>query len=150
MGGAVDTTALINYEQNSVVAEFCRRAQAVTWNRALVKTESGKLGLVGKNVQFDDLVCILYGSSVPIILRKSKRKENATFNAELEWELKFLTDNLRTYVKRWMKRVSEHRQRARQAKILRMEDPEVQRVAKTSKRQRKGSDRNGRTIAKAG
>jgi hypothetical protein len=44
MGGAVDTTALINYEQNSVVAEFCRRAQAVTWNRALVKTESGKLG----------------------------------------------------------------------------------------------------------
>lgn len=116
MGGAVDTTALINYEQNSVVAQFCRRVQAVTWNRALVRTKSDKLGLVGKNVQSDDLVCILYGCSVPIILRKSNRKDDAIFNAELEWELKFLTDNLRTYVKRWMKRVSEHRERKEQDK----------------------------------
>jgi hypothetical protein len=38
---------LINYERNSIVAQFCRRVQSVTWNKALIKT-AGK--------QMDDLL----------------------------------------------------------------------------------------------
>ncbi|KAH8744577.1 heterokaryon incompatibility protein-domain-containing protein, partial [Hyaloscypha finlandica] len=68
--GVVDTTGLIEHERNSVVAQFCRRVQAAIWNRALVKTKTGRLGLVASNVREGDLVCILYGCSVPVILRQ--------------------------------------------------------------------------------
>jgi hypothetical protein len=115
-GGAVDTTGLISYERNSVVAQFCRRVQAVTWNRAMVKTKSEKLGLVGKNIRAGDLVCIFYGCSVPVILRRSKRKTGEEFEKEMEWELEFLTDTLRSYVERWQKRVRGHRLRKEEAK----------------------------------
>jgi hypothetical protein len=72
--GAVDTTALIYNERNSIVAEFCRRVQAVIWNRALIKTEKGNLGLACNKVQVGDMVCIIYGCTVPIILRKKECK----------------------------------------------------------------------------
>ncbi|PMD32217.1 hypothetical protein L207DRAFT_500679, partial [Hyaloscypha variabilis F] len=68
--GVVDTTGLIEHERNSVVAQFCRRVQAAIWNRALVKTEAARLGLVAASVKEGDLVCILYGCSVPVILRR--------------------------------------------------------------------------------
>jgi hypothetical protein len=115
-GGAVNTSALISYERNSVVAEFCRRVQAVTWNRAIVKTKSGKLGLVGKNVQVGDLVCVLYGCSVPVILRKGERKTEETFEEEMKWELGFLNDTLTSYFRRWQKRVEGHRLRKEESK----------------------------------
>ncbi|KAH8707134.1 heterokaryon incompatibility protein-domain-containing protein, partial [Phaeosphaeriaceae sp. PMI808] len=68
--GTVDTSGLINNERNSVVAQFCRRVQAVIWNRCLVKTSSSKLGLVPKGTQPGDVICILYGCSVPVVLRQ--------------------------------------------------------------------------------
>jgi hypothetical protein len=72
--GAVDTTALMYNERNSIVAEFCRRVQAVIWNRALIKTEKGNLGLASNKVQRGDMVCIIYGCTVPLILRKKEYK----------------------------------------------------------------------------
>ncbi|KAH6702811.1 heterokaryon incompatibility protein-domain-containing protein [Leptodontidium sp. MPI-SDFR-AT-0119] len=72
--GAVDTTALMYNERNSIVAEFCRRVQAVIWNRALIKTEKGNLGLASNKVQKGDMVCIIYGCTVPLILRKKEYK----------------------------------------------------------------------------
>lgn len=92
--GTIDTTGLINNERNSVVAQFCRRVQAAIWNRALVRTESGKLGLVAKNVQAGDLVCILYGCSVPVILRRHGPKDPRVMDFEMEWELKHLADRV--------------------------------------------------------
>lgn len=73
--GAVDTMALKSYERNSIIAEFCRRVQSVIWNRAMITTDSGKLGLVSDSVKEGDLVCILYGCSVPVILRRESRKD---------------------------------------------------------------------------
>ena len=84
MSGSVNTTDLINNERCSVVAQFCRRVQAVIWNRSLIKTETEKLGLVGKNVQTEDFVCILYCCSMPVILRKSKRKTDEDIKLEIE------------------------------------------------------------------
>ncbi|KAL1599606.1 hypothetical protein SLS60_007409 [Paraconiothyrium brasiliense] len=75
--GSVNTTALINNERNSIIAEFCRRVHAVIWGRSLFKTKSGRLGL-GKNVRKGDLVCILHGCTVPVILgAESKNKEDS-------------------------------------------------------------------------
>jgi len=85
--GRVNTTALINNERNSIVAEFCRRVHAVIWNRCLFKTESGKLGLASK-VQKGDKVCILYGCTVPVILRRHEKKredlEKEIFEDQIE------------------------------------------------------------------
>jgi len=72
-GGSVNTGALIHDEKNSIVAEFCRRVHAVIWNRSLFKTEAGRLGL-GSKVKEGDRVCILYGCTVPVILRQKEKK----------------------------------------------------------------------------
>lgn len=71
-GGSVDTGALISSERNSIIAEFCRRVQAVIWNRRLIRTKGFPrvLGLAGEHVQKDDLVCIIHGCTVPVILRR--------------------------------------------------------------------------------
>ncbi|KAK8131225.1 HET-domain-containing protein [Apiospora sp. TS-2023a] len=73
-GGSVDTSALIVNERNSIVAEFCRRVQAVIWNRSLVKTEKGRLGLTKDKVRPGDMVCIIFGCTVPVILRRGPLK----------------------------------------------------------------------------
>lgn len=74
--GSVNTTDLINNERCSVVAQFCRRVQAVIWNRSLIKTtQTGRLGLASQNVQSGDFVCILYGCSVPVVLRGKKKQK---------------------------------------------------------------------------
>jgi hypothetical protein len=46
----------------------------VIWNRALIRTEKGNLGLASNKVRVGDMVCILYGCTVLIILRKKKWK----------------------------------------------------------------------------
>lgn len=66
---AVSTTDLINIAGDSIISQFCRRVQAVIWNRALIKTKSGRLGLVGGNIRERDLICIFHGCSVPVVLR---------------------------------------------------------------------------------
>lgn len=84
-GGSVDTSALIVNERNSIVAEFCRRVQAVIWNRCLVKTKRGRLGLANMPVQQGDLVCIAFGCTVPVVLRRGQPKSASDVkNEELQ------------------------------------------------------------------
>lgn len=104
---AVDTGALIHNERNSIVAEFCRRVQAVIWNRALIKTRSGTLGLVSERVKAGDWICIIYGCTVPVILRKEGWK------TEKELEDEKIEDCIET----WAKHIrSAAKQRARKAR----------------------------------
>ena len=58
---------------SSVIAQYHHRMQAVIGNRSLVKTISGNIGLTSEDVEEGDLVCILYGCSVPIILRRHRK-----------------------------------------------------------------------------
>ncbi|KAJ4420396.1 hypothetical protein N0V82_004385 [Gnomoniopsis sp. IMI 355080] len=102
---AVDTTALIYNERNSIIAEFCRRTQCVIWNRAMIKTKNGHLGLVSPNVKKGDLVCIIYGCTVPVILRKA---ESLKTGKERRDEMK--DDCLETF-KRCFKKCLERRAR---------------------------------------
>jgi hypothetical protein len=66
----------INIEQllNSITLpsaqEFLKRVQEVVWNRQLIKTKRGDLGLAPEMAEKGDLVCILYGCSVPVIIRE--------------------------------------------------------------------------------
>ncbi|KAK7932155.1 hypothetical protein PG985_002867 [Apiospora marii] len=84
-GGSVDTSALIVNERNSIVAEFCRRVQAVIWNRCLVKTKNGHLGLANMPVQQGDMVCIIFGCTVPVILRRGPPKSEQDIKDE-RWQ----------------------------------------------------------------
>lgn len=75
-GGTISTSDLIYNEQNSIVVQFCRRVQEVIWNKRLVVTQDGYLGLTGEKVREGDLVCILYGASVPVILRRKRKTKD--------------------------------------------------------------------------
>jgi hypothetical protein len=41
----------------------------VTWNRRFGTTEKGTMGIFPSNTQVGDLICILFGCSVPVVLR---------------------------------------------------------------------------------
>jgi hypothetical protein len=88
--GALDTTGIINYEANSAVAQFCRRVRDVTCNRALIKTKRGRLGLVRRDVAVGDRICILYGCSVPVVLRENFRKAEPIVVEETKREVQYM------------------------------------------------------------
>ena len=115
--GSVNTNDFMNNERNSLLSQFCERVQAVTWNRRMVKTASGRLGLVGKGVQVGDHVCILYGCSVPVILRKSKPKEPDVLDREMELELAFLANMLKQRYREYRQRIVGHRSRRARAQL---------------------------------
>ncbi len=47
------------------------------WNRSLIEMKSKRLGLVAKGVRRGDKVCVLYGCSVPVILRQCEEPKSA-------------------------------------------------------------------------
>jgi hypothetical protein len=77
--GSLSTTKLINMRLSTTISEFLCRVQAVTWNRTLIRTESLGLEIAPKYAEVGDLFCVLYGCSVPAIL---KRKVKEHFGAE--------------------------------------------------------------------
>ncbi|KAI4163993.1 MAG: hypothetical protein LQ342_002490 [Letrouitia transgressa] len=113
--GSVNLTDLINNERCSVIAQFCRRVQAVIWNRCLITTKSEtpakpekpalakeRLGLTGQDIQRGDLICILYGCSVPVALRRiPKSKED--IQQEMEDELSVMQESIKNKYRRPLK-----------------------------------------------
>lgn len=69
-GETIDTKKLITEGRCSIVAAFLRRVQAVIWNRRLARgARTQQLCMTPKATEKDDMICILYGCSVPVILR---------------------------------------------------------------------------------
>jgi hypothetical protein len=52
------------------IAEFLRRMRDIVWDRRMIETTGRRLSLTPEKTRVDDLVVILYGCSVPLILRK--------------------------------------------------------------------------------
>jgi hypothetical protein len=53
------------------VAEFLQRVQAIIWKRRMIITDQERLlGFGSEDVQDGDLICIIFGCSVPVALRK--------------------------------------------------------------------------------
>ncbi|KAI9691560.1 MAG: hypothetical protein M1822_007631 [Bathelium mastoideum] len=96
--GSVNTTDLISNERCSVVAQFCRRVQAVIWNRRLIKTQTGRLGLASQHTDHDDIIAILYGCSVPVVLRR-KWKTRDEVEQEIKEDVWLWKENL---VRTWL------------------------------------------------
>ena len=61
-----------------------RRLRSVIWNRRLMRTSEGWLGLAPRLAREGDLVCVLFGCSVPVILRRLPRtaRERADIRRE--------------------------------------------------------------------
>jgi hypothetical protein len=70
----LDTQLLLNSPRDdgdsSTITSFLQRVQAVTWNRRLAVTNRAFIGLVPTETKIGDDVCILWGCSVPVILRR--------------------------------------------------------------------------------
>jgi hypothetical protein len=71
-GGYFNTAELIN-SPSLIISQFFRRVQAVIWNKSLMRSRTGRLGLVRSNVHPGDRICILHGCSVPVILRSHRK-----------------------------------------------------------------------------
>jgi hypothetical protein len=57
--------------KNNVLLEFTNRILAVIWGKRLTETSKHNcLALVPKQTKKGDKICILYGCSVPLVLRK--------------------------------------------------------------------------------
>jgi hypothetical protein len=74
-----------NLTTNDVLKEFIDRVLSVIWGRKLARTAKQKrLALLPEATQRGDVIAILYGCSVPVVLRKLKEK---TTTREEIWEL---------------------------------------------------------------
>ena len=69
-GGHISTNTLVQNGKSTIVAKFLRRVQEVIWMRRLVITDHEFLGLAPEMSKKRDLICILYGCSVPVVLRR--------------------------------------------------------------------------------
>lgn len=79
-GGALNTGEVLNSNCPSPTVGFLERVQCMVWERRLVSLygpksssgteQQGTLGLAPSKCKKGDLVCILFGCSVPVLLRK--------------------------------------------------------------------------------
>lgn len=76
--GDVNMSTLITMGNTpSLMVEFLKRVQGIVWNRLFVRSRKRKLfGLGPQGTQVNDLICILYGCSVPVILRPQQDPES--------------------------------------------------------------------------
>lgn len=78
----LDTSTILT-KGSTIITNFLSRVQAVIWNRRLMRTRTGCLGLVPKDTSDSDIIAILDGCSVPVVLRKYFKTEE-----DLELEAK--------------------------------------------------------------
>lgn len=58
---------------SSLVVKFLERVQSIIWNRRFLVTKDYEwIGLAPMTAKVNDLVCILYGCSVPVVLRRQR------------------------------------------------------------------------------
>lgn len=81
--GHINTRELLSKGQPDIVREYLKRVQAVTWNRVFLEADAQKegeeklFGLGPPKTAPGDLICVLFGCSVPCILRKHPHEAGA-------------------------------------------------------------------------
>ncbi|KAF2228538.1 HET-domain-containing protein, partial [Viridothelium virens] len=65
----LDTSHIINYGTCEPVKDLMKRIKSMIYNRKLVRTQNDRFGLVPDATEDGDFICILYGSSVPVVMR---------------------------------------------------------------------------------
>ena len=66
---------MISDNDDSLGVEFLKRVSAVTWNRKFFCTVENYLGLAPSAAKEGEIVCVFYGCSVPVLIRKIKGKD---------------------------------------------------------------------------
>ena len=76
--GHINTRYLIDkHTPQSPVAKFLRRVQSVVWERVFFQSQKEEhFGLGPNEARRGDLICILYGCTVPVILREIEDSVN--------------------------------------------------------------------------
>ncbi|EKG21981.1 Heterokaryon incompatibility [Macrophomina phaseolina MS6] len=85
-GGNLDTKQIINHGGPSPIREFLERVQCVIWQRRMITLKQlgqRSIGIGPKAVKKGDLVCILYGCSVPVVLRQMVDGRPVSKDAEI-------------------------------------------------------------------
>ena len=80
--GDLITTDLIRHGRPEEMVAFLQRVQDIIWNRKfflLKRAEKPRFGLGPTKAQKGDIVCILFGCSVPVVLRKIETSEDPAF-----------------------------------------------------------------------
>jgi hypothetical protein len=85
-GSSIDTVELIDTlsKNEDYIAEYLKRMQAVTWNRKvfIAHRPGGTeclLGIAPRDTKAGDKICILFGGSVPFVLREHEEKGECCF-----------------------------------------------------------------------
>ncbi|KAI9665104.1 MAG: hypothetical protein M1821_006552 [Bathelium mastoideum] len=70
--GDLNTGEAVMYDCPSAVREYLERVQCIVWSRRLILLEEleDSLGIAPREASKGDEICILYGCSVPVVLRK--------------------------------------------------------------------------------
>ena len=82
-GSSLDMHYWIQYGQSDPIANVLRRVHQVILNKRLLLSEDRRLGLAHDKARTGDLLCILYGCTVPVILRQREISEEQ-YGRELE------------------------------------------------------------------
>ena len=106
-GNPLNTQKLIDEGRCSTIAEFLRRVQAVIWNRCLMHTGSDQLGLLPEKAVEGDLICILFGCSVPLILRKREKSAEQLVKEHEEDEKANMIEAAQLIWRAWKRRKGE-------------------------------------------
>ncbi|KAK4554059.1 hypothetical protein LTR86_008900 [Recurvomyces mirabilis] len=77
-----DTESVSREGGAELVAKALLRVKATIYERCLIETGRRLLGLANSDVEPDDVVCILYGCSVPVIMRRSAEKSSVAIAEE--------------------------------------------------------------------
>ena len=69
--GDVNIASLItNPKTPPLMVKFLKRVQGIVWNKLFVRSQQERLfGLGPRGTQIGDIICVLFGCSVPVILR---------------------------------------------------------------------------------
>ena len=78
----LDTRRLMFESSPGIVLDFLNRVQSVIWGRRLATLDQRYVVLGPRSCELGDLVCILYGCSVPVILRQIGDGEQYIFMGE--------------------------------------------------------------------
>jgi hypothetical protein len=73
--GDINTNRIIDMmpPESSLIIDFLQRVQSVIWNRKFfVSSNNNYIGLAPQVAQVGDLICILYGCTVPVLLRRQE------------------------------------------------------------------------------
>jgi hypothetical protein len=83
--GHINTRELLGKTQEDITRDYLKRVQAVTWNRVFLEADSHKegaeklFGVGPPGTGLRDVICILFGCSVPCILRERLHLEGGTY-----------------------------------------------------------------------